>query len=400
MQAPSLYPYNLPNANFPKFLEVQDTSNSLKNFEKDANAIASTSTQNSLSVETLVTVCKLVAQIGNKEFAHISRKDKTLQPQLSHSVTIVPSEKGKTVFISLHKSYSGSRGGQGFTLRHAVKIEFDESSRLSKASLAVQSIMAISTPFAESSPQKNFKDQRIWAMQALKDSPYFPKNFAFVQTTGRKDPKLRIFQEQASCDLFVHYKAHNERLNSLPLEEKKLIYKNLLCALLDLQIQGIAHRDIKTENILLWTSPEGKITNVKLTDLGLAVKVCDYEALKTPVGNYGILAPEILNSMIFNQKMPPIGTPTDIWSLGLVLHLLHDSHPLLLQQHLDDEETNVNEVLYELKNLSPYPKKLTSLEELNNAMLQYDPATRISPENAIKALAPIQETNAAGCILW
>lgn len=400
MQASSLYPYVLPNANFPRFLEVQDTSNSLKNFNEDANAIASACTQNSLSVETLVTVCKLVAQVSNKEFAHISRKDKTLQPQLSHSVTIVPSEKGKTVFISLHKSYSGSRGGQGFTLRHAVKIEFDENSRLSKTSLAVQSIMAISTLFAESSPQKNFKDQRIWAMQALKDSPYFPKNFAFVQTTGRKDPKLRIFQEQASCDLFEHYKAHNERLNSLPLEEKKLIYKNLLCALRDLQIQCIAHRDIKTENILLWTSPEGKITNVKLTDLGLAVKICDYKALQTPVGNYGILAPEILNSIIFKQKTPPIGTPTDIWSLGLVLHLLHDSHPLLLQQHLDEEDVDVNQVLSDLKNLPYKPKTLSSLEELNNAMLQYDPATRISPENAIKALAPIQETNATGCILW
>ena len=95
---------------------------------------------------------------------------------------------------------------------------------------------------------------------------------------------------------------HGDAIN---LEEQKSIAKQLLLAVQYLHDNGIMHRDIKAENILM----NGK--NIWLSDFGLAVKA---DRATTPVGTPAYMAPDFYAGSY--RKSP------DVWSVGVVLHLL------------------------------------------------------------------------------
>lgn len=73
----------------------------------------------------------------------------------------------------------------------------------------------------------------------------------------------------------------------------------------------IAHRDIKTENILL-----SKEMNAKLIDFGLANSYSESNRLKTFCGSPSYLAPEIIQRKTYNPKM------IDVWCLGVLLYIM------------------------------------------------------------------------------
>ncbi len=73
---------------------------------------------------------------------------------------------------------------------------------------------------------------------------------------------------------------------------------------------GIAHRDIKLENILV----DKKLRYVQLCDLGYSRKISE-EPFNDPRGSLYTVAPEI-----FNNK--PFGSKVDIWALGCVLTVM------------------------------------------------------------------------------
>jgi serine/threonine protein kinase len=81
----------------------------------------------------------------------------------------------------------------------------------------------------------------------------------------------------------------------------------------DLHAQGIVHRDIKLENVMVRLVPE---VAIKVIDFGL----CEYEA-KLPsastnlVGSPGYIAPEIFAGM-------PQTTQVDLFSIGVLLYAL------------------------------------------------------------------------------
>ena len=76
---------------------------------------------------------------------------------------------------------------------------------------------------------------------------------------------------------------------------------------------GIVHRDIKPDNVVL--SSAGEDSDFKIVDFGLAAILGAGQLSDDPVGTLCYAAPELL----LGQKY---GKTVDLWSLGVVAHLL------------------------------------------------------------------------------
>ncbi|EAQ83576.1 hypothetical protein CHGG_09980 [Chaetomium globosum CBS 148.51] len=109
------------------------------------------------------------------------------------------------------------------------------------------------------------------------------------------------------------------RRGKLSEQQTRRIFVQLLSAVEFLHNHGLIHRDIKPENILL--SDEESLS-IKLADFGISKRVPDdsgpwhYNA--TLCGTPSYVAPEILAKPSSRRRS---GTPTDIWSCGVVLYV-------------------------------------------------------------------------------
>lgn len=93
----------------------------------------------------------------------------------------------------------------------------------------------------------------------------------------------------------------------------------------------IVHLDIKPENIVLNNKKEKK---VKLIDFGLARIIPPGDVVKAIIGTPEFVAPEVIS-------YEPVGTPTDMWAIGVLTYILLSSgaSPFLGE---DPNETFVN----------------------------------------------------------
>lgn len=118
-----------------------------------------------------------------------------------------------------------------------------------------------------------------------------------------------IFQEISDGASLLQFLSASEK----PLSESltRIIFKQLINALIFLHQNGIYHRDIKLENILINTD-----MTIKLIDFGF----CNFgnrdSLLKTICGSLRYLPPECIKGEAYS------GDLADVWSAGVVLFIL------------------------------------------------------------------------------
>lgn len=93
----------------------------------------------------------------------------------------------------------------------------------------------------------------------------------------------------------------------------------MLMGMLYMHSKGIAHRDMKPQNILL-----DKNYNIKLVDFGFACPLTGRDnsgTQKTMVGTPGYMAPEIHCGVPYQAKQ------VDIFALGIILFIMRAGAP-------------------------------------------------------------------------
>ncbi|XP_005097740.1 MAP kinase-interacting serine/threonine-protein kinase 1-like [Aplysia californica] len=108
--------------------------------------------------------------------------------------------------------------------------------------------------------------------------------------------------------------------------EAARVISTIAHVLLTLHNDGVAHRDIKPDNILC--QKKGEVTSLVLCDFGLASdpsfrRDSKGDIMKTtltsPVGTPDYIAPEIV-ALMCNESKAPYDTSCDMWSLGVMLY--------------------------------------------------------------------------------
>lgn len=95
------------------------------------------------------------------------------------------------------------------------------------------------------------------------------------------------------------------------------IMKEIVNAVLYCHINGIVHRDIKSDNILFVKNDIN--SPIKLIDFGISVKFEKDTKLKEKTGTVLYIAPEVINGS-YDEKC-------DIWSLGVLLYMMLSGTP-------------------------------------------------------------------------
>lgn len=115
----------------------------------------------------------------------------------------------------------------------------------------------------------------------------------------------------------VHEKIVKNNWTFTEKDAAKLI-KQILMALNYMHKQGIVHRDLKMENVMvdLETTPSGETEIIcKLADFGFATVLEEGHGTRGFMGTPFYMAPEIINRQVYTNKV-------DLWALGVLAYVL------------------------------------------------------------------------------
>lgn len=213
------------------------------------------------------------------------------------------------------------------------------------------------------------KQRVIQEMKILKglDHPNIIKYYEEIE----EGPFIFIVTEYCSggelLDRIIGKEVFNE-------SEAATITEKLLCALNHCHNKNIAHRDIKPENILY--SSKDEHSEVKLIDFGLAKKSTgNSKVYDTIVGTPCYLAPEVLEGTYTNS--------CDIWSLGVVLHLMLSGNMPFEGNTAEDIYRNIKQG--KLSFADPVWEKVTPPgKDLLFKLLEPDEKKRVTASEALK----------------
>ncbi|XP_055022538.1 serine/threonine-protein kinase PAK 4 [Boleophthalmus pectinirostris] len=174
---------------------------------------------------------------------------------------------------------------------------------------------------------------------------------------------MEFLEGGALTDIVTHTRMNEEQIATVCV--------SVLKALSVLHTQGVIHRDIKSDSILL--THDGR---VKLSDFGFCAQVSkEVQRRKSLVGTPYWMAPELISRL-------PYGPEVDIWSLGIMVIEMVDGEP----PYFNEPPLKAMKMIRD--NLPPKLKNLHKVSPLLKGfldrMLVRDPAQRATASELLK----------------
>lgn len=149
--------------------------------------------------------------------------------------------------------------------------------------------------------------------------------------------------------------------------------KCLLGAVAFMHSHGVAHRDLKPQNLLLANLDDD--ADMKVADFGFAKRVHTPKSLISRCGTPTYVAPEIL-------KNHPHDCSADMWSVGVIIYVLLVGYPPFMEENQRVLFRKIRMGDYEF-----YPEDWndisTSAKELIQSLLVVDPTKRMIAKDAL-----------------
>merc|ERR1740121_3506505 len=145
----------------------------------------------------------------------------------------------------------------------------------------------------------------------LRSLPPHPRIVKMVDSLEEGDWFFLVLELVAGGDLFGVRRPLLER-------EASFVFWQLTEGLGFLHRQGVVHRDLKLENVLVASERrEGPhvLYDVKISDFGLSKSIGLGQANHSSVGTMRYAAPEVLDGRPYDFR-------ADLWSLGVLLYVL------------------------------------------------------------------------------
>ncbi|XP_063366912.1 serine/threonine-protein kinase SIK2-like [Cydia amplana] len=134
---------------------------------------------------------------------------------------------------------------------------------------------------------------------------------AALYETMMHGPRLYVVMEAAGGgDLCAHVLASRGPQRGLPEARAKSLAAQLVSAVRHMHSQGVVHRDLKMENIMLDSTKQF----IKIVDFGLSNVWSNGGALRTPCGSLEYAAPELF---VDGRRYGP---EVDLWSIGVIVY--------------------------------------------------------------------------------
>lgn len=168
-------------------------------------------------------------------------------------------------------------------------------------------------------------------------------------------------------DFVPHPNLYNyvRRHRRLPQDRALVIFWNILSTLEEMHAQGIAHRDLKPDNIMV----DPDTFNTTVLDFGLSMVIPASGLSDNFCGSPMYMSPEVLNREAHDPRA------ADVWSLGVILyHMLVGDSPWSSVESLDEL---MDLVVFETSVQLPHFLS-TEVQDLLGSVLVHQPSRRLS----------------------